>query len=291
MKLVLFVAFLFVPCVLAAYIPPNNPPANIKPNPDFFSDCGSGNEIDNSETCTNAALEATNYARSLENVSAMILPTNYANLTPAEQLFVVANMERVGRGLPEMNGLVSSYNSYCQTGADDDNDPNGPTSNYITWGSNWAGGYTSVLGANYGWMYMDGPGGDNLDCTQNDTSGCWGHRDNILGDYTSSGGTPLMGAASSLSATTSPSLTQLFVEYSGSTSQPMVYTWQDVLENMPPNSSSIYGTTTTTSSSLSTSTIASSSLSSSTSSNANGCSRPTMFHFLICSVFYWFVRN
>lgn len=38
------------------------------------------------------------------------------------------------------------------------------------------------LAAMYGWMYYDGPGGFNLDCTSSDSSGCWGHRDNILAD-------------------------------------------------------------------------------------------------------------
>ena len=36
------------------------------------------------------------------------------------------------------------------------------------------------LAAMYGWMYYDGPGGYNLDCTATKTSGCWGHRDAIL---------------------------------------------------------------------------------------------------------------
>jgi len=223
---------------LAAYIPPNNPPSNISPNPDFFASCSfSGGELDNSEDCTNAALEATNYARSQEDVGAMILPTNYANLTAAQQLFIVANLERVGRGLPPMLGLVASYNSDAQTGANDDTDPIGPGSNADLWGSNWAGGYPSVLGSNYGWMYTDGPGGDNIDCTKSNTAGCWGHRDNILGNYSKYGGTPLMGAACSLTTSASPSMTQLFVEYSSTTPPPMVYTWQEALETIPPSPS------------------------------------------------------
>ena len=36
------------------------------------------------------------------------------------------------------------------------------------------------LAAMYGWMYYDGPGGYNLDCTSPSDSGCWGHRDAIL---------------------------------------------------------------------------------------------------------------
>jgi len=236
MKLALQIFLVFLSICDAAYIPPNNPPANISPDPYFYNSCEFGNdEIDNSDDCTNPALQATNYARSLENVSAMILPTNYASLTVAQQLFVIANLERVGRELPPMEGLVASYNSLAQTGADDDNDPMGPSS--YAWGSNWAGGFPCVLGANYAWMYMDGPGGENIDCTSAHSSGCWGHRDNILGNFSRNGGTPLMGAAYSLKASMSPSMTQLFVDYTELSLPTLVYTWQDALHNIPPPSS------------------------------------------------------
>ena len=36
------------------------------------------------------------------------------------------------------------------------------------------------LAAMYLWMYYDGPGGSNEDCTSSRDSGCWGHRDAIL---------------------------------------------------------------------------------------------------------------
>ena len=32
-------------------------------------------------------------------------------------------------------------------------------------------------------MYDDGPGSGNLVCVPANMTGCWGHRDNILGDY------------------------------------------------------------------------------------------------------------
>ena len=37
-------------------------------------------------------------------------------------------------------------------------------------------------------MYNDGYGGTNLDCTSASDPGCWGHRDNILGNWTTGGG-------------------------------------------------------------------------------------------------------
>ena len=41
-------------------------------------------------------------------------------------------------------------------------------------------------------MYDDGLGSGNLVCTRSNMTGCWGHRDNILGNY---GPYPVMGAA------------------------------------------------------------------------------------------------
>jgi hypothetical protein len=51
------------------------------------------------------------------------------------------------------------------------------------WSSNWAGGYGNALEAYYAWMYYDGWGGtrtSNLDCTRHTSSGCWGHREDVL---------------------------------------------------------------------------------------------------------------
>ena len=35
-------------------------------------------------------------------------------------------------------------------------------------------------------MYDDGPGSPNVDCQGGNTSGCWGHRDDILAPFTCS---------------------------------------------------------------------------------------------------------
>ena len=56
----------------------------------------------------------------------------------------------------------------------------------MTFSSIWAGGDSTPVGALYGWMYDDGWGGSptstlNYTCTSPTASGCWGHRDNILG--------------------------------------------------------------------------------------------------------------
>lgn len=73
---------------------------------------------------------------------------------------------------------------------DSDPSPSQPTSGYA---SNWAGGYPGMTGAYEAWMFDDGPGSSNADCTRSNSSGCWGHRHDTLDPF---GGTPtMMGAA------------------------------------------------------------------------------------------------
>jgi hypothetical protein len=49
--------------------------------------------------------------------------TAYEQLTPDEQLFASANLERVERGLPAITVLTKSLAKVAQTGAADDADP------------------------------------------------------------------------------------------------------------------------------------------------------------------------
>src|SRR5690348_13317216 len=47
-------------------------------------------------------------------------------------------------------------------------------------GATWSGGWINALGADYAWMYDDGPGGSNLACRTGSARYCWGHRDVLL---------------------------------------------------------------------------------------------------------------
>jgi hypothetical protein len=49
----------------------------------------------------------------------------------------------------------------------------------IAYASNWAEDY-GPLGSMFDWMYNDGLGSFNEDCTAANSSGCWVHRDDIL---------------------------------------------------------------------------------------------------------------
>jgi hypothetical protein len=140
-----------------------------------------------SQGCTDAEVAAINHARSLEGVGPMTLPTGFVSLTPAQQTFVVSNLERVDRGLPPVAGMVESLNTLATTAADANADPmlSGWTVGPFQvdgWSSIWAGDL-NPLAADYDWMYNDGwgPNGSyNLDCNAAGDSGCWGHREAIL---------------------------------------------------------------------------------------------------------------
>ena len=207
-------------------IPPANPRANIPMEPSYgglqASSCTPSNSVPDfsSKACLAYQVAAISHARSLEHVGPLRLPQNWGALTPAEQLFVVIDSERVARGLQPFDGLSASLDAVAQQGVHPSGDPVGywgdPSlpSNFgfgprtgLAWactaassgstsctgiggpGSSVAtGGSIGPLAADYEWMYNDGWGGSkastwNLTCTSSHASACWGHRDNILGPY------------------------------------------------------------------------------------------------------------
>lgn len=126
----------------------------------------------------------------------MILPKGYATMSIREQQWVVTNLERNDRGLPPFAGLYSVADSDANAGARADTDATNTVPDVRKWGEIWSGS-ANVLGSDVLWMYYDGPGGSNGDCTATNTSGCWGHRDNMLGDWvTSDALLQFMGASS-----------------------------------------------------------------------------------------------
>jgi len=112
----------------------------------------------------------------------MYLPSDWYQLTPAEQVFVVTNLERIDRGLNPYVGLIQSVTDEAQQAAVVGADPVPRIgSGVLDAHSILAVGEDNALGADYTWMYDDGPGGPNEACTPADHAGCWGHRDAILG--------------------------------------------------------------------------------------------------------------
>jgi ribosomal protein L24E len=162
-----------------------DPPANVPRTPAMALACSNG-----PEPCQEAVLQAIDQARAAEGIGPLELPANYNSINTADQLLVLANLERTDRGLPGFVGLSSKLDALAHGAASTDSDPNGPSG--TTWGSNWAGGEASALLADYDWMYDDGPNSPNMDCTSAVANGCWDHRRNVLSNY---GPRPAMGAA------------------------------------------------------------------------------------------------
>lgn len=221
----------------------SDPATNVAPSPDYWPTCSSDGA--SSSACTAAVLAAINHARSLEGVGPMQLPPDFTSMTPAEQTFVVSDLERVDRGLQPAAGMVATLDNAAQTGANNDADPTLPSwtigsFNANRWGSNWAGDL-NALAADYDWMYADGWGTNgsfNMDCTGPGAAGCWGHRHNILSSY---GGEELISGAASAAQAQWTSIAQIFVAGSG-TYPAFVLSWATVAARtasatMPPGTS------------------------------------------------------
>jgi hypothetical protein len=211
-------------------LPPANPSSNIDPSPDFLSDC-SGSSYDDSTSCVLSTLGAIDNAREHEGLPAMILPTDWSSLSAQEQLFVATNLERTVRGLPPLSGMSQALDLSAAEAAAADQDPEPPAGfGWQTWGSNWAAAVGNPLEAVYYWMYDDGLGSSNIDCTFADMAGCWGHRDNILLEM--SCGTCVMGVGmDSTGWDNDPSWTELLVQATGAA--PLDFSWSSVLPDLP----------------------------------------------------------
>ena len=161
-------------------VPPANPTQDIAPSPNFLQNC-SGTTYDDSAGCVSATLAAIANARAQEGLSGMALPSNWSSLSPQQQLFVATNLERTARGLAPLSEMTAALDEAAAQAAQLDTDPSPPAGfPFTSWGANWAAGLGNPLETIYYWMYDDGEGSSNAECTSANTSGCWGHRDNVL---------------------------------------------------------------------------------------------------------------
>jgi len=221
----------------AGIVPPKNPSRSLPPSPDFLG-AGICRSASNGRACNREVLKAIAHARKvLEKMGGMSFSLHaYLKLTSAERLFVTADLERTERGLPPATVLSESLDKVAQVGARRDEDP--PLSRVparlpgggqvVGLGGNWAGGWLNALGADYGWMYDDGLNSPNEGCTKQDHSGCWGHRDNVLGTFSSKAACG--GGASALAmgagyAAGKDSQTELFAGVCGHAPTDVVLTW------------------------------------------------------------------
>jgi hypothetical protein len=211
----------------AATVPPQNPPSDLPASAGLYDACSFTSQID--AACISAGVAEIDTDRAAEGLGPMTLPTNFASLDPAEQIFVITNLERVDRGLPPVAGLSSTLDSYAQQGADDGVDPSFPPDT-DGGGSLWAGS-PNIFDAYQAWMYndgWDGTGSTNEACTSPSAPLCWGHRDIILG---SDPAPLLMGAAVSTNGASGGSVAVLMA--GGDTGDTPYFTWGSVTQNLP----------------------------------------------------------
>jgi len=176
--------------------------------------------------CENAAIHSLDHARAKLGLGPYLLPAGFVTLVPARQWLILSNLDRIAYKMRPITGLALPLDKVAQQGAIAHADPDpGPllsrlhNQTQLGYASNWAGGQANALLAYYGWMYDDGYGGPNLDCSTPNAPSCWGHRHDILAFP--QGGALAMGAAS-VKGSASYALTIVDTERPA---WPYAYTW------------------------------------------------------------------
>jgi hypothetical protein len=137
--------------------------------------------------CEGVAIARLNSARAKLGLGPYLLPKGFVALSPARQWLILANLDRIAYARRPIRGLTLQLDASARQGAQarEDPDPSSlvsglPGQSQIAFASNWAGGQGNALLAYYGWMYDDGYGSVNLDCSSPTAPGCWGHRQDVL---------------------------------------------------------------------------------------------------------------
>jgi len=164
-----------------------DPSSNTSPSGLYSCDVNSSQIT---SACLGGAVSDFNRARAKEGLGGINLPTNFRYLPVGYQLLILANIDRVDRGLVAFAGLSKTLNAYALKGGQTNTDP--PFPSWTSYGAgNWVGSPNAFWGE-FEWMYDDGYGSTNMDCSSPSSPGCWGHRHNIVMNWPSA---MVMGAA------------------------------------------------------------------------------------------------
>ena len=180
----------------------------------------------NSRACIDGIVYWLDRARAKLHQNPYKLPADFASLTPEEQAFILVNLDRLQYRRRPIKGLTRALDRAAHAGVRNDSDPSGVRG----WGggANWAGGQLNMVLAYEGWMYDDGEGTGNLDCTATNHSGCWLHRLVVLQKLT--GRSTAMGAAAGRDTSGRPGYALLVGEgTSGSFHPSYYYTWKQAV--------------------------------------------------------------
>jgi hypothetical protein len=178
--------------------------------------------------CVSAVITGLDRARADLGEGPYALPAGFAQLAAAQQMFVLTDLDRVAAGLAPIPGLTDALSADAAGGVQADNDPSSSDRDFGYWTANWAGGYPNALMAYYDWMYDDGPGSGNLDCTSATASGCWGHRHDILWQFGGTGALA-MGAAAGADPRGAPGYAILLGQGDAAYRPSYTYTWSQAV--------------------------------------------------------------
>lgn len=170
-------------------------------------------------------MRALDAARASLGLRRAVLPKDFLSLSPDRQIFILANLDRITYGLTPIAGLNTRLSAAARPGMLTDTDP-APTRDFPTngWASNVVWGIPPLLGY-FMWMYGDGYPGNNLACTTPTSSGCWGHRHNLLAFPTST--RVAMGVATGTDNSGKPAASAIVARVTAAVTY--YYTWSDAV--------------------------------------------------------------
>jgi hypothetical protein len=137
--------------------------------------------------CVNAAVWYLDRDRAAMGKPPYALPANFVALGAARQALILTNLDRIAFRLPPVAGLTAVRNTDARAGARAGRDPVPSGALWQAYTSNAAFGYPNMPAAYQAWLYDDGLGSGNVDCTTARRSGCWGHRRDVLWNFAQSG--------------------------------------------------------------------------------------------------------
>jgi hypothetical protein len=182
----------------------------------------------NGTPCVNAGVYYLDQARAGLGQPAYALPADFVSLAADQQALILTNLDRILYGLPPITGLTQALDQDAAQGIQIDNDPHPSDPSVTGYTANWGGGYENMTLAYQGWLYDDGPGANNVDCTPANTSGCWGHRHDVLWQFGGSGQLG-MGAATGVDPSGNSGYAILLGSGNSSYAPVYSYTWQQAL--------------------------------------------------------------
>jgi hypothetical protein len=227
----------------AGILPPANPQYSLGVLQLLWPMCSGADDYSNG--CMEPSLAMLNAGRLSEQLGPVVLPSNWQQLTVAEQLFVLTELERTARGLPADTGLAADWDSAAQAGADAGQDPTHGGSGASGYRAVWAGGEPNPIVVMADWIYADGVFADgssqNLGCSASASSGCWSHRDIVLHDSaaTACHARCAVGAAFSANGFSGggtnrhESYAEIFGIGGGNNRDPLGFTWSSEQQALP----------------------------------------------------------